>query len=82
MLGRFRMTVPDCIAEYRRVGQEVFGKPRFFSTLRFKVGNRYKYKASRLEEVFQDVTKRRNERLKNSATGRITFPSGKGLCTT
>ena len=82
MLGRFRMTVPDCIAEYMRIGQHVFGKPRFFYTLRFKVGNRYKYKSSRFEKVFQDVIRRRNERLKHSATGRITFPSGKGLCTT
>ena len=77
------MTVPDCISEYRSLGQEVFGKPRLFTTLRFGVGNRTKYKAARLERVFKDVTKRRNEQPEPSETyGKITFPSGRGLCTT
>ena len=82
MLGRFRMTVPDCIHEYRSLGQKVFGKPRFIFALRFAVGNRYKYKAARLEKVFKDVTRRREEKSASNATGRITFPSGKGLCAT
>lgn len=82
MLGRFRMTVPDCLFEYRRLGQEVFGKPRMISTLRFGLGVRQKYKAARLEKVFKDVTKRRNEQPGPSETGKITFPSGRGLCAT
>ncbi len=76
------MTVPDCISEYRTLGQEVFGKPRIFSTLRFGVGHRYKYKAARVEKVFKDVARRRNEKPGNIAPRRIAFPSGKGLCTT
>ena len=76
------MTVPDCIHEYRSLGQEVFGKPRFFIALNFGVGNRYKYSAARLEKVFRDVTKRRNERSDEEVFGKITFPSGKGLCST
>ena len=76
------MTVPDCLFEYRRLGQEVFGKPRMVSTLRFGLGDRHKYKAARLEKVFKNVTRRRNERLGTSATGKITFPLGRGLCAT
>ena len=76
------MTVPDCLFEYRQLGQEVFGKPRKVSTLKFGLGVRYKYKAARLENVFKDVTKRRNEQPGPTETGKITFPSGRGLCAT
>ena len=31
MLGRFRMTVPDCLCEYERLGDRVLGKPRYFT---------------------------------------------------
>ena len=82
MLGRFRMTIPDCLYEYRRLGQEVFGKPRMISTLRFGLGLRYKYKAARLEEVFKDVSIRRNEQPGHGDLFTITFPSGRGLCAT
>lgn len=75
------MTVPDCIEEYKSLGEEVFGKPRFFSTLNFGLGNRTKYKASILQRVFEGVTARRNEFLKDPDRY-ITFPSGRGLCKT
>lgn len=76
------MTVPDCISEYQKLGQEVFGKPRMISTLRFGLGQRHKYKAARLEKVFKNVAKRRNEKPEPSETGKITFPTGQGLCAT
>lgn len=76
------MTVADCLFEYRRLGQEVFGKPRMISTLRFGLGVRHKYKAARLEKAFKDVTRRRNEQQEPSATGKINFPIGRGLCAT
>ena len=79
MLGRFRMTVPDCISEYETLGQEVFGKPRFFTTLRFGVGNKTKYRANELKKVFENVTERRSEQ---SSHGRVKFPSERGLCRT
>lgn len=82
MLGRFRMAVPDCLFEYRKLGQEVFGKPRMVSTLRFGLGVRHKYNAARLENVFKDVAIRRNELPQPHETGKITFPSGRGLCAT
>ena len=82
MLGRLRMTVPDCIHEYRRLGQLVFGNPRFFTSINFGVGDSYKYEATRLEKVFKDVTKRRNEMPTGDYFRPITFPSRSGLCTT
>ncbi len=75
------MTVPDCLDEYRNLGQEIFGRPRTFFTLRFGLGERYKYKATRLEKVFKDVCKRRNEEP-DQAHGKIFFPSAQGLCKT
>ncbi|KAL9127861.1 MAG: hypothetical protein Q9217_003352 [Psora testacea] len=81
MLSRFRMTVPDCKMEYEKLGQEVFGNPRKIYTLRFGVGNRYKYNAKTLEKVLQDISRRRID-LAAGDFDKITFPSGKGLCTT
>ena len=80
MLGRFRMTVLDCIDEYKSLGNQVFGKPRFFTFLRFGIGGRAKYEASTLEKVFQEVSTRRNEYLEEP--NRVLFPSGRGLCKT
>lgn len=83
MLGRFRMTVSDCMIEYRYLAHQMFSKPRILSTLRFGVGNRYKYDADRLEKAFKEVTNRRSEQLQQGEEFRkITFPSGKGLCKT
>ncbi|KAG8531349.1 uncharacterized protein KY384_002978 [Bacidia gigantensis] len=81
MLGRFRMTVPDCKAEYKVLGDKVFGKPRIFFTLRTLVGDRHKYNAKRLEDMFIDVSKRRDEEPEGWY-GKITFPLRRDLCTT
>ena len=81
LLGRFRMTVQDCIEEYKTLGEDVFGNPRFFCTLNFGLGDRPRYKASRLEKVFKEVSARRNEYLPEPERS-ITFPSGRGLCKT
>jgi hypothetical protein len=81
LLGRFRMTIQDCIEEYEGLGREVFGKPRILCTMRLGVGNRAKYSASKLEKVFEDVSVRRNEHL-SELDRNIHFPSGPGLCKT
>ncbi|KAL8823072.1 MAG: hypothetical protein Q9191_006204 [Dirinaria sp. TL-2023a] len=78
MLGRFRMPVPDCLHEYRRLGEEVFGKPRVVHALRFKLGDRKKYSTARLEKVLQDVAERRCEEMEDHQ--RIDFPMPPGLC--
>ena len=75
------MTVPDCKNEYETFGGKVFGKPRMFFTLRYGLGERFKYKASILEAVFKDVARRRNHEP-DQAHGRITFPLREGLCKT
>lgn len=80
MLGRFRMTVPDCMMEYENLGDEVYSKPRFFNILRFGLIDRPKYNAANVKEVFEDVTRRRSEKIGNGQ--RITFPSKRGLCKT
>ena len=76
------MTITDCLFEYRNLGQEVFGKPRMISTLRFGLGARHKYKAERLEKAFKNVSVRRNEQPGPNEMSEITFPSGRGLCAT
>ena len=81
MLGRFRMTVLDCIIEYRNLAQQMFGKPRVLTR---QIGSdRYKYNADELEEAFKEFTNRRSEKIQQGEEfRRITFPSGKGLCRT
>jgi len=78
MLGRFRMTVPDCLHEYECLGGEIFGEPRFFTQSRFGVGKRTKYEGKKLEKVFKEVTTRRSERKDIN----FTFPLKRGLCKT
>lgn len=62
MLGRFRMPVSDCLREYETVGSRVFGRPRFFTQIRFGIFRRAKFCESDLEEVVQEVTDRRCEK--------------------
>lgn len=81
LLGRFRMTVKDCMDEYENFGGEIFGKPRFFTQLNFGIIRRTKYKGETLKRVFEDVTARRSEPLQKTDS-RITFPSKQGLCKT
>lgn len=78
MLGRFRMTVPDCLHEYQSLGGEIFGNPRFFTQIRFGLGHRTKYNGGKLKRVFEEVTARRSEQTDS----RITFPFKRGLCKT
>ena len=77
------MTVSDCILEYKALGNRVFGSPRIFHAIRFKVTSREKYNAKKLKRVFQDVTGRRSERIDEShGDNRIKFTSGPGMCKT
>ncbi|MCJ1424450.1 hypothetical protein MMC29_002338 [Sticta canariensis] len=81
MLGRFRMTVPDCKLEYENLAVKVFGKPRHFTTLNLGLVDRTKYDAASLKKVFEEVTERRSEQT-SKGQRRITFPSKRGLCKT
>ncbi|KAF2471780.1 FabD/lysophospholipase-like protein [Lindgomyces ingoldianus] len=81
MLGRFRMTVQDCLYEYKEMGNKIFGKPRLVSQPNTGIISRPKYSASALEEVFKDVTARRCEHV-DQRIKEVTFPSMPGLCNT
>ena len=74
------MTVPDCMTEYENFGEKAYSKPRFFNTLRFGSIVRSKYNAANVKEFFEDVTRRRSEKV--SKGKRVTFPSKRGLCKT
>ena len=59
MLQRFRMTVDDCIEEYKTLGGEVFGRPRppVVNKLRPKFDEKI------LEKAIKDVCERRGEHV-------------------
>lgn len=61
------MTVPDCLAEYERLGEEVFGNPRSFTELNVGLTRRTKYDANHLKKIYQSVTERRGEKTKKKA---------------
>jgi hypothetical protein len=69
------MTVPDCLSEYRKLGERVFGHPRFFHSIRFGFGSRTKYDSKNLEQVFKDVA---NERLEEAAD--VAMPMSPPTC--
>ena len=76
------MTVYDCIDEYKTLCGDVFGRPRFSSTLKFGLGNRPKYEAARLEETFKGIIARHDQYLSGLSGSASTFASGRGLCKT
>ena len=75
MLSRLRMSVDECIEEYKSLGQKVFGHPRPFCKGGFP-WHKFDHKA--LEEAVQTVTARYGE---ESEFG-IIFPSNEDLCRT
>jgi hypothetical protein len=58
MLSRLRMTVDECLEEYRTLGSDVFGKPRLFT---MKTILRDKYDWKRLHKAIEDATYRHCE---------------------
>ncbi|KAE8449128.1 hypothetical protein EG329_008512 [Mollisiaceae sp. DMI_Dod_QoI] len=76
MLSRFRMTVDDCIEEYKLLGGKVFAHPRPLATGGILW---HRFDRKDLEGVIQDVTKR------NCFQGRsfsLTFNMDSDLCRT
>ena len=59
MLSRFRMTVKDCLDEYERMSNQIFGNPRMLSQRNTFILPWTKYSASAMAKAFQDVTARR-----------------------
>lgn len=76
MLSRLRMTVDDCITEYKTLGQKVFGNPR---PLAFGAIMWHKFDHRVLRDVIQTVTTRHKEK---SEEYELDFPSDEDLCRT
>ena len=57
MLSRLRMTVDDCIEEYKTLGEKIFGHPRRMAKGGFPW---HRFSAKVLEDVIRDVTSRHN----------------------
>jgi hypothetical protein len=77
MLARFRMTVKDCLEEYRDLGDKIFGNPNFFRKTRGVP--QHKFDSHNLKQVFEDFTYRRAEH-RDRFGGPVTFPTKPGVC--
>ncbi|KAF1977176.1 FabD/lysophospholipase-like protein [Bimuria novae-zelandiae CBS 107.79] len=67
MLSRFRMTVMDCLNEYERMSNRIFGRPRWFSQRNLMIPWWTKYSAAAMEKAFEEVTIRRSSRRERQA---------------
>lgn len=76
MLGRLRMNVDDCISEYETLGKKVFGRPRTGHIRSLLWWPRDKYDHRNLEDVIEDVVRRRKPTKAASAT----FPANEEMC--
>lgn len=82
MLCRFRMTVKDCLLEYKSMAQKIFGKPRFISQLNIGIVRWPKYNAAGVRKAFEEVTRRRGEKPAANQPGDAMplFPTIPGTC--
>jgi hypothetical protein len=81
MLTTLRMSVDDCLQEYRTLAGQVFGNPRTIhhaGELGVLV-HRNKYATTNLENAIKDVLRRRGETADDGADA-MQFRIPKGLC--
>lgn len=76
MLSRFRMTVDDCIEEYKALGEKIFGHPRLLATKGAILW--HKFNAKNFVKVICDVTSRHSE----GGEFAVDYPSREDLCRT
>lgn len=76
MLSRFRMSVNDCITEYKSLGRKVFAHPR---PLLMGGLSWHKFSAQPLTAAIQDVTNRHCFKLGSFG---VQFPSDPDFCRT
>lgn len=79
MLGRLRMSIDDCIAEYENLGPKVFAHPRWFHLRSPLFWPRDKYDHRSLEKVIREVIDRRSPFV---AGGDKNFASDENRCRT
>ena len=85
MLSRLRMTVRDCIEEYKALCPRIFGRPRFVTELHFGLFgvHRTKYDTDAFRRILEDVASKRDEIKDGHTNFRIQFGSSrKDLCKT
>ncbi|MCJ1461612.1 hypothetical protein MMC07_000209 [Pseudocyphellaria aurata] len=58
MLGRLRMSVHDCLSEYRQIAESLFGNPRFASTKSALYWPQPKYDHHPFESQFESLLRR------------------------
>jgi hypothetical protein len=73
MLGRFRMSIPDCLDEYEKMGNVVFGNPRIFCQRNIGIVSRAKYSAKAMEKAIKDVSERRCAHSESDRAGEVSF---------
>ena len=86
MLGRMEQNIEEALAHYQTVGDQVFGRPRFFpSHVRGGSVVQSKYAARQMERALQDVTaqalKEELQQWKTTARD-VPFESDAGRCRT
>lgn len=70
------MNVDDCISEYETLGKKAFGRPRTGHIRSLLWWPRDKYDHRNLEDVIEDVVRRRKPTKAASAT----FPANEEMC--
>ena len=81
MLGRLRMSVENCIKEYKTLGEDIFGRPRWASIRGPIPWPRDKYDAKAIQKAVENVVKKRMSPGQRKA-GAGNFNSPPGLCRT
>lgn len=73
MLSRFRMTVDDCIKEYKTMGEKIFAKPRPFAKGAV-LWHKYNHRA--LKRAVEEVTWKYSEASDFS----VNYPLHEDVC--
>jgi hypothetical protein len=76
------MTVEDCLGEYKRMSQNIFGKPRWVSQRNVGFVHWPKYNAVYMEQAFKQVTSKRGERPSpgQNVDSKLLLPTARGTC--
>ncbi|KAK8138125.1 FabD/lysophospholipase-like protein [Apiospora sp. TS-2023a] len=81
MLSQFRMTVEDCLEEYKKMGTDIFGHPRRLHAINVPIITRTRFSTGRLTRAFEQVIERRSEaKAEPSASSLANFKTEAGTC--
>lgn len=80
MLSRLRMTVDECITEYKGLADKIFGHPRPLATRMAILW--HKLSAKSFENVVRDVTARHSDGQRERDPFTVEYPSDEDFCRT